>query len=158
VTQRELASVLFAALGVFVSVSRLPEIFVGVALVVQSPAAGAQLSQPLLSIAGLIGSLVAVALGLGLAASRDRLAARLFPDATGELTVRGVHAVALSVLGCFFAIKGLSRALWVGGVDLAALTEAALGVALFFGSRGLAGLWSASRSAGRSKEPNKRAV
>ncbi len=158
VSQRELASVAFVALGVFIAASRIPDLFFCLAVLFQSPpAVSSPASQPLLSIVVLIGSLVAIGLGLILVAWRDRLAARLFPG-TSELNVGGSHAVALSVLGCFFAIRGVSRALGAGGVDWSALTEAALGICLFFGARGVVGVWTAARSAGKPEGSSKRAV
>ncbi len=160
--QRQLASVLFATIGVFIAVSRLPEIFFHVTLLAQwTPAIedpADPVSQRLLSIIALSNSLLAVIVGSGLVLVRDRVASRLFPDDTSPLNAREFQAVALSVLGCYFAVQGITRIVWAGQLDWGAATQLALGVGLFFGARGLSKLWSLSRSAGRPRSANERAV
>ena|ERR1043166_7889637 len=162
-TQRQFASVLFAVLGVFIAITWLPQIVVAIGLYVQPTETSAgQQENAVYAVALLIGTLVAVLLGIALVAMRDRLAARLFTAETGLLAVRDAHAVALSVLGCYFAINavpglvtvvrfGLTRREWAGMVQFV------LGVVLFFGGRGVARLWSAARSAG-SFSSDERAV
>lgn len=150
-----MASVLFTAVGVFIAVSRLPEILIYAAVLAQwNPAnqdPATPFSQRLVPVTALGGSLVVILVGAGLILLRDRLADRLFSPGTQPLSAREVQAVAYSVLGCYFAVQGLSgisRFGWSGQLDWAGATQLVLGVALFFGARGLSRLWSLSRSTG----------
>ena len=117
--QRQFASVLFAALGVFLAVSELPNLLVLVSEVARSSGLGLETatasSQLLLAIMALVGSVVVTLIGVGLVTGRDRLAARLFPQPSQPLAVPEAQVV--------------------------------LGVLLFFGARGLAGLWGRLRAA-----------
>ena len=150
--QRQLASVLFAALGVFMAASRIPDLFIHSALlapfVIAHEDAGAPIDQRSFAVVGLLGAFLAVGLGFALVVLRDRLAQRLFPASSGPLASREFQAVAFSVLGLFFAVQGLARLGWARPFDWAGATELALGVGLFFGARGLARVWSMARSAG----------
>jgi len=154
-SQRQFASVLFAVLGVFIAINWLPQIVVAIGLFAQptETSAGHQANSAY-AITLLIGTLIAVLLAITLVVMRERLAARLFPADTGPLAARDTQAVALSVLGCYFAIGAIPRLVGVGRVggriDWAAVTQLVLGVALFFGARGVARLWAAARSTGSS--------
>ncbi len=160
--QRQLASVLFAAVGVFVAASRLPEIFFHIALLAQwtptieDPAD--PVSQRLITTIAFVNSLLGVLVGTVLVLLRDRLAGHLFPVDSKPIETRDFQAVALSVLGCYFAVRGVSSILWPGQLDWGAVAQVVLGVALFFGARGLSRLWSLSRSADRSRGADERAV
>jgi hypothetical protein len=160
--QREFASVLFAVVGVFVAATRLPELMIHVGVLVQSsseiesPFRG--ISQRGMSTIGLIASLVGVLLGTALILLRGRLAQRLFAAATPPLEAREAQAVALSVLGCYFVVEGVSRFGWAARFDWAAAIQVALGLTLFFGASRLSGFWSLARSAGRPRASSERAV
>lgn len=147
--QRQLASVLFAVVGVFIAASRVPEVFLHIALLVQASPAdqGSQGSgwQGPTSVSALGAALVAVGIGVTLLLFRNRLAQRLFPIATPSLQSTDVQTVAFSVLGCYFAVQGLSRMLWAGRFDWGAAVQLTLGVGLFFGARGLSKLWLLTR-------------
>jgi hypothetical protein len=145
-SQRQLASVLFAVLGAFIAISWLPQIVVSIGIL----AAGNQAAPAGYAITLLIGAIIAVLLGIALVLVRVRLAERLFPADTGSLAARDTQAVALSVLGCYFVIESFSRLVERGRIDWPSLTQLVLGVGLFFGARGLARLWAAARSAGSS--------
>ena len=154
-SQRQFASVLFAVLGVFIAINWLPQIVVAIGLFAQptETSAGHQANSAY-AITLLIGTLIAVLLAITLVVMRERLAARLFPADTGPFAARDAQAVALSVLGCYFAIGAIPRLVGVGRfggrIDWAAVTQLVLGVALFFGARGVARLWAAARSTGSS--------
>ncbi len=159
--QRQFASVLFAVVGVFIAAARLPELFILVGLLAESsptesPLGGGSQRQTL-TIA-LVASLLAVLVGGALVLFRHRLADRLFAAGARPLEARDAQAVALSVLGCYFAVHGISRIAWGGRFDWSAAVQLALGVALFFGGRGLSGLWLLSRSAGGSRSVTDSAV
>jgi hypothetical protein len=160
--QREFASVLFAVVGVFIAVTRLPELIIHVGLLAQSSPAVASpiggISQRHMSTIGLIASLVAILGAGGLILLRRSLADRLFAARTQSLSAREAQAVALSVVGCYVAVQGISRFGWAGRFDWTAAIQLVLGVALFFGASGLSGLWMLSRSAGRSRAAPESAV
>ena len=155
-SQRQFASVLFAVIGVFIAINWLPQVVVAIGLFAQptDTRAGPQANSAYAT-ALLIGTLIAVLLAISLVVMRERLAERLFAADTGPLTARDAQAVALSVLGCYFAIAAIPRLVRVarfgfGSIEWAALIQLVLGVALFFGARGVARLWVAARSAGFS--------
>ncbi|PYP12999.1 MAG: hypothetical protein DMD54_17560 [Gemmatimonadetes bacterium] len=155
-SQRQFASVLFAVLGVFIALNWLPQIVVAIGLFAQptETSAGHQANSAY-AITLLIGTLIAVLLAITLVVMRERLAGRLFPADTGPLAARDAQAVALSVLGCYFAIGAIPRLVGagrfgVGRIEWAAVTQLVLGVSLFFGARGVARLWAAARSTGSS--------
>ena len=155
-TQRQLASVLFAVLGAFIAISWLPQIVVAVGLLTQpiatTTSAGDQSGSDAYAVSLLIGTLITVLLGIFLVIARDRVAERLFADSRDPLAARETQAVALSVLGCYFVIGGISRLVGRGlrPIDWSAVTQLVLGLALFFGARGVARLWAAARTAGVS--------
>ena len=155
--QRELASVLFAVVGAFIAISRLPELIIFIGMLMgpnpELESAGDRVSQRHIATFGSIGLVAAMLAGAGLIGLRDRLARRLFPTGTQPMTVREVQAVALSVLGCYFAVQGISRLGWVARSDWTPAIQLALGVALFFGASGLSRLWALSRSLGQPRAP-----
>jgi hypothetical protein len=145
--QRQFASVLFAAIGVFIIVSRLPEVPVHLALITQLASAGQNSpdlgGQGLLSVAAFAATIVAIGIGATLLLLRDRLAQRLFPAIAPSLETAGIQTAAFAILGCYFAVHGISRIFWAGGFynNWTAATQLVLGVALFFGARGLSRFW-----------------
>ncbi len=159
-SQRQLASVLFTVLGIFVAVTRLPQIVLQLGLWAQSSGASAgptDAYSAALSITLLISTVMAVLLGIGLVLLRNPLAERLFPVDTPPLAARETQAVALSVLGCYFVIESMRRLVWLGRVDWSAVAQLVLGLGLFLGARGVARFWAFARSAGSSGD-NERAV
>lgn len=155
-SQRQLASVLFATVGVFIAALRLPEIVLGIVMMSQWDPVVTD-SDPVArwSAVSSLGVLLAtVLISVELVLLRDRLANRLFPPEASSAGASELQAVAISVLGCYFAVQGLATLshMWAlsGELDWAGLTQLVLGVALFFGSRGLSRLWSLARTAGRS--------
>ena len=161
--QRQFASVLFAVLGVFTAINWLPQIVVAIGLFAQPAETSADHRAMFASaITLLMGTLIAVLLGMGLVVLRKRLAERLFAPDPGPLAARDAQAVALSVLGCYFALGAIPRLVEVGRfgfgrMEWAPVTQLVLGVGLFFGARGVARLWTAARSAGSSSS-DERAV
>jgi hypothetical protein len=141
-SQRQLASVLFAVLGAFIAITWLPQIVLSIGIL----AAGDKVAPGAYAITYLIGAIIAALLGIVLVLVRVRLAERLFPADTGSLAARDTQAVALSVLGCYFVIESVSRLVGRGRFDWAPVTQLVLGVGLFFGARGLARVWAAVRS------------
>lgn len=148
--QRNLGSVLFAVVGVFIAASRLPEIVIHLAVLLGPtptfPTPSDLASHRLLSVAVFGASLVGVLIGLGLVFMRDRLAHRLFPSATQPVTAPEFQAVALSVVGCYLAVQGLARMGWAGRFEWSGALQLALGLGLFVGARGISKLWSFTHS------------
>lgn len=149
--QRQLASVCFGVGGIFLMVSRLPEIVIYVAMLTQwSPFVADQtnpVSERSIAIIGLGGMLLVLLLGLGLVLLRDALATRLFPSGTQSMNGSEIQAVAFSVLGGYFAIHGVAKVYQLGRLNWVAAAELALGLGLFLGSRGLARVWAQLHSA-----------
>jgi hypothetical protein len=102
--QRQLASVLFAVIGIFIAGSRLPDLLLHASIVAQwDPAmqdAASPVPQFTISIFALVAVLIAVLIGILLVVFRDRLSGFLFSSASGRVEAPEVQAVALSVLGC----------------------------------------------------------
>jgi hypothetical protein len=148
--QRQLASVLFAVVGLFIVLFRLPELFAQVALVAQwdrmvaDPVGG--VDQRAFLVASTVGHLLAILLGMGLVVLRDRLAGALFP-ATGALAARDIHAIALSVLGAFLVVHSLRALAFPGPSRWAGAIQLLLGAGLFLGARRISALWTALGSA-----------
>jgi hypothetical protein len=143
--QRQFASVLFAVTGIFIAASRLPEFVIHMALMYRSASTGPSLSgsdsETLFTVAAFIGTIISVGIGVALLLLRDRLARRLFPASVMSLEAPGMQTVAFSVMGCYFAVQGLYRLGWGYRFDWGAAIQLVLGVALFFGARGLSRLW-----------------
>ena len=158
--QRQFANVLFAVVGVFIVATRLPDLFIHVGLLAQSAIAYPVDAEAhrYVSGVGLGASLLAILVGVGLIMARRHLATRLFAAGPESLQAREAHSVALSIVGCYVAIQGISRLGWSGGLDWSAGVQLVLGVTLFFGARGLSGLWALSHSSGRSGPASENAV
>jgi hypothetical protein len=142
-SQRQLASVLFAVLGAFIAITAVPQIVLSIGIL----AAGDQAAPVAYAITFVIGTIISVILGIVLVVFRVRLAERLFPSNTASLAAQDTQAVA-SVLGCYFVVASISRLTGRGRIDWSALTQLVLGVGLFLGARGVARLWAAVRTAG----------
>ena len=149
--QRQLASVLFAVLGVFLAISWLPQVFFQIGTLAQMPAGTTGEDYAMaVSTTYLASSGIALLLGVALVMSRDWLARRLFPENTQSLTTRETQAVALSVLGAYFVVVGICRFIASTNIEWSAIVEFALGLLLFLGGRGIARLWTFARTAGAS--------
>ncbi len=92
-SQRQLASVLFAVLGAFIAITGIPEIGVSIGIL----AAGVQAAPIPYAIALLIGTIIAFILGIALVLSRVRLAERL-----------AVTQLVLGI-GLFVGARGVAR-------------------------------------------------
>jgi len=155
--QRQLASVLFAVVGVFIAASYLPYIAGQVIFLFSSDAVGQQApgtASPLLSQLTSIAFLtVGVLISSALVLFRNRLAERLFP-AGPLLGGQEFQAVGLSVLGCYFVIEGISGVFRLRSrtLEWGAVAQVVLGAALFLGARGISRLWSLARTAGTGHE------
>jgi hypothetical protein len=152
--QRQLASVLFTAIGIYLAAQYVPIIPVQFAaltpLVPDSMDPAPSSREHRLYILSFISSAVTILICVGLIAWRNRLADRLFPPANQSLGSTEVQAVALSVLGCYFAVLGISGlADW--GFRWAPALQLVLGAGLFLGARGLSRIWSFGRSVGVSR-------
>ncbi len=152
-SQRHLASVLFAVLGAFIAITSVPQVVLSIGVLT----AGVQAAPVAYAITFMIGTIISLTLGIVLVLVRVRLAERLFPADTGSLAARDTQAVALSVLGCYFVIESISRLVGRGHIEWSAVTQLVLGVGLFFGARGVARLWATARAAGSSTS-NERAA
>ena len=150
-SQRHLASVLFAVLGVFIAVTGLGQLILGL-LVQVNGTNMADHNAKAVVITLLIGMSVAILLGVSLVLARDVLARRLFPVDSQPLVARDTQAVALSVLGCYFVIQGaaqlISRVVSFHEINWSAIVQVALGLGLFVGARGIARFWTFARTAG----------
>ena len=141
--QRQFSSVLFAVVGVFIAVSRIPELVVHVVLLTQTRESwGDGAPHRLLSGAALGATLVAIGVGIALVVFRNQLAERLFPAASTSVETSGVQTAAFAVLGCYFVVHGLSRIFVVSPMGWGSATwgpaiQLILGVALFFSARRL---------------------
>jgi hypothetical protein len=153
--QRQLASVLFAVLGIFMAFGRLPDLILHAAIVMHPDPAlvdsTASVSPRAISVFAIIAILVVVAVSVGLIALRDRLARRLFAPAPVLAATAEFQAVAFSVLGVFFVLNSIPRIGWPGGVGLASVVQALLGIGLFLGAHSLAAIWARLRPPGPAR-------
>src|SRR6267142_2549692 len=131
-SQRQLASVLFAVLGVFIAITWLPQLVLSIGVL----RAGDQAAPGSYAIALLVGAIIAVILAIVLVLIRVPLAERLFSNASAPLAAQDTQLVALSVLGCYFVVTSISRLVGRGRIDRSVVTQLVLGVALFLGPRG----------------------
>lgn len=97
---------------------------------------------------------------------RGAIASRLakdMDDASASTGAAGFHAAAISVLGLYFFVPGLSTLVADGAVALTQprfrnidfvrpAVQTVLGAGLFLGARGLVRVWTALRTAGRRGE------
>jgi hypothetical protein len=158
--QRELASVLFAVVGLFVAISHVPTIVFHLGSLidgrVESGLSG--ISGRAMATIGLAASFVAILLAGSLVLFRDRLAHRLFAASGQALGTHDTQAVALSVLGCYFAVRAITQFAWAPRFDWSIVIQLGLGVALFFGASGLSGLWTLARAAGQPRRSTGSAI
>jgi hypothetical protein len=155
---RTAAEIALGVAGVWLIASRIPDIVLTSAF---SPVD----SGGLLRWLGPLQLAVVAACGVGLILLRRRLAAWLVPGSQPDLTgsIPGLQAAAFSVVGVVLLARGLSELL--AQLALAAsgpgrtvlpafatpLAQIAVGLAVFFGARGLVAMWR-SRAAGQRGE------
>ena len=160
--QRQLASVLFTAVGVFIAASHLPIILIQLAALAPTlrdlDDSALPVDQRFMFVWGVMSSLLAVLMGLVLVRFRDRLANRLFPPATESLSSGELHAVALSVLGSYFVVQGVAQLAWAESFNWNGATQLVLGAGLFLGAGALSRLWAYGRSAGTPRQMGDGAV
>src|SRR5947208_15245681 len=104
-SQRQLASVLFAVLGGFIAITSVPQVVLSIGVLT----AGVQAAPVAYAITFLIGTITSVTLGIVLVLVRVRLAECLFPADTGSLAAGGPQAVPLCGPGCDFVVESVSR-------------------------------------------------
>ncbi len=113
-TQRDLAAVLFASLGVFIAVSAVPHLFSQVYILSQWEPGWEDGTSPVsvrtFTIATIATSGLSLVAGVLLAVARRGLAERLFPVTTSPLKSSEFLSPALAVLGIYFVVEGLSNA------------------------------------------------
>src|SRR5256885_16851151 len=97
-SQRQLASVLFAVLGGFIAITSVPQADLSIGVLT----AGVQAAPVAYPVTFLIGTIPSVTLGILVVLVRVRLAERLFPADTGSLAASHTQAVVLSVLVGYF--------------------------------------------------------
>jgi hypothetical protein len=153
---RNAAEIALGVAGVWLIVSRMPELGLGLVFTPRQP--DGSLSWIVLVLVGLV-----ILCGLGLVLLRHRIASWLVPMPQPDLTgsVAGMQAVAFSVVGVFLLADGLAGLLaqltmlvsdaWGSSVErlAAPLAQVAVGLALFLGARRLATIWQSLRTAGR---------
>lgn len=152
--QREFASVMFAAVGVYIALFRLPELFSLALLLAAWPGIREEAGIIMIgTMAGTFVGLVAVVLaGVSLVVLRHRLAVRLFGDADGPIRVPEAQAVGLSLVGCYFAVQGAASLVAFGSARWSGAVQMILGVALFLGARGVSRGWGRIRGSGAARE------
>jgi hypothetical protein len=152
---RNAAEIALGVAGVWLIVSRLPEFGVSLVAPLWSPDG----SVPWFVLVHLG---VVIGCGLGLLFLRHRIAAWLVPMPQPDLraSVSGLQAAAFAVVGLFLLGQGLAELLaqltlsaaeaggWSLGRFAGSLAQIAVGVGLFLGARGLAGVWQSLRTAG----------
>lgn len=149
--QRQLAAALFAVIGIFMAATRLPDLLLHASIVAQWDPAMEDPTSPVpqrsMSIFAFVAHLMGVLIGLLLVMLREKIASLLFSSPSGQIEAPDVQAVALSVLGCYFVIHGIHEMMMFGAFRWAGAVQALLGLGLFLGARGVAGLWSNLRAA-----------
>jgi hypothetical protein len=154
-TPRNAAEIALGVIGVWLIVSRVPELGVTVAFYVREP--DESIPWFLVVHLGLV-----IVCGLGLWLLRHRIASWLVPEPQADLSdsVAGLQAAAFSVIGLFMLAEGLAGLLAqlitsvtdvggsLNGGFAGPLAKIAVGLPLFLGARGLATIWQSLRTAG----------
>lgn len=146
--QRQLASVLFVVIGVFLAITWIPQLFFQIAFLWKVPADAADAYGRVVSVTYLIGSGLGLVLAVGLILVREALSRRLFPADGQALTAPELQAVALSVLGVYFVIVGACRFIAGREIEWSAIVQFVFGLGLFVGARAIARFWSFARNVG----------
>jgi hypothetical protein len=167
-TSRALAAVLLGVLGVFLLGGAIADVGATVFyLTLDSTEEWLRQSHTDQALATAVLVLLKVGFALCLLLLRARIATALCPheSAVGPAIIepQDLQAMLIAVVGLYFAVKAL--AVLGGGVALltpldslsnlwpsyaSSMAEAVFGVALFVGSRGLAGAWHLARRAGHT--------
>jgi hypothetical protein len=168
VNQRGLAEVLLAVAGVCLIVARLPELGIGIAIFLhRDESAMDSIHSSGLETLSFVVPILSALVGALLLMLRQRLAGLLFPRADSDpsaFSISELQGALFAVIGAYLAVRGMAHlvqgafaqeshasplSLWPSYAG--SIFELATGMALFFGARGLAGVWSASRHAGRKR-------
>src|SRR5262245_49219999 len=167
-TARDLATALFAVLGVYLLFAAITNAGLAVFYsTLDSSDEWLRQSHTDQALASVVFVVLQVGFALCVLRFRSRIAAALFPGESQparDLSVRDLQAALCSAVGLYFAI----RALAVLGQGFASLSpgdsisrlwpsyassmiEAGFGVAVLFGARAFVGAWTLAREAGRRK-------
>ena len=146
----DLASVLFGVSGLFMAVTRLPELVIYAGVV----AGGVEWAgEPAVMYAGIAGSTLSVLIGIGLTVFRSQIATALFIETRPVESISpasDLQAVGFSIVGLYFLIQGIGRSAstW-GTTDYQSYILVVLGIAVFLGASTLSRIWQRLRTAGR---------
>ena len=154
---RNAAEIALGLAGIWLIVSRLPELGVSLVASIKNPDG----SVPWFVLVHLG---IMIGCGLGLVFLRHRIAAWLVPMPQPDFkgSVAGLQAAAFSVVGLFLLAQGMAEflaRLTVSGSDAGVssaerfagpLAQIVVGLAIFLGTRGLVGIWQSLRTAGLS--------
>jgi len=174
VSQRSIAEVLLAVAGVYLIVARIPEFGIGIVLLANRDDSPGATNPTDLEALSLVVPIVSAGVGALLLALRQSIARLLFaaPASPGApFSLRELQGALFAVVGAYVTIQGVAHliqgalalephqslvALWPSYAG--PLFQAAAGLALFFGARGLAGAWAVARHAGHDRAPREGAV
>jgi len=168
-TPRALTTVLLAVLGVYLLGDAITQVGTTVFfLTLESPQEWLQQSHRDQALATGLFVVLEVGFAVCVLLWRTRIATALFPSESEPTStafdLSDLQRVLFAVLGLYFAIKGL--AVVISGVAqlspheslldfwaqyASSAIEALFGIALFLGTRGVAGAWFRARRAGRSR-------
>lgn len=154
---RNAAEIAIGVAGLWLIVSRIPDLGVSLAFSPREP--DGSLPWFVVVHVGLV-----IVCGIGLLLLRRRIASWLVPESRPDLggSVAGFQAAAFSVVGVFLLAEGLSDFLaqltlsapeggsWSFDRVARPLAQIAVGLGLFLGARGMATTWQFLRSAGRA--------
>jgi Na+-driven multidrug efflux pump len=167
--QRQACEVLLAGGGVVLAVSELPDL--GLAFSMLEVESLGEYTEELSRAQAVywIGSvLFTIACGVALVLARSPIARALFPECetqTPEAEQAHLQAALLSAVGAYLAVVGLSvllqaclvrdprvplSNLWPGVTG--PVLQSLAGIGLFFGAKGLSGVWTLARSTGRERD------
>lgn len=171
-TKREVGSLAFKLAGIYAIVQAIPQMH-AVTFYLSGIGADTQAQSWLFPVMAAAPLALMAALGCLLLAYSNRLSARMFGEAAEDVSFgasgKELQAIAFSVVGVCFLVSALPRLLhilmyqhrglfnaevrrqislsaWASLVGTSA--QMAIGIALFFGSKGLSKLWHKLRAAG----------
>ena len=166
--QRSLAEVLLAVAGVYLIVARIPDLGIGVAVFLHRDESWPDsIYTSILETFSFVVPILSSIVGALLLILRQRIAGLLFPAAVSPplgFSIAELQGALFAVIGAYLAVRGMAQivqgvlalepqtsvlSLWPSNVG--SVFQSAAGIALFFGARGLAGVWFASRHAGRTR-------
>ena len=160
---RSAAEVAFAVTGTYLVVS-------GASFAISATEFAMVAPDKFLGWSNIVGPVGTVLAGASLVGFRTKIAGRLFEDESveaGRDWIGGAQAAAISVIGAYFFAEGLAQlvrelAFWklapgvVGEPSVRQLSEdiarVVIGLALFFGARGITGFWRMLRNGPMPKD------